>query len=153
MRMHLVGLFALGCQAGAPGGKTDRTGDGPDVPPSGDDSGPPGTSGDDEIEVLEGRPSTTAWRRSTVQSPGSATFTELFHHPASSDETEWVELHNPMVLDLDVSGWQLTGAVEWTFPVGTRIPAGGFMVVAADPSRLSVPAFGPWTGALANEDG
>ena len=25
------------------------------------------------------------------------------------------------------------------------------MVVAADPSRLSVPAFGPWTGALANE--
>jgi len=147
-------LVAIGCQSGAKISGTDPV-DRPDTgaPTTGSGSGGSGgdTTGDDGIDRIEGRATQSPWLRDEETSPGSVTFTELYPHPIASDETEWVELHNPMVLDMDVSGWQLTGAVDWTFPEGTSIPAQGFVVVAADPAQLSVPALGPWDGRLANE--
>ena len=151
-----VGLFALGCQSGGKGVASNAPTE-PGVPPvdtgagsGGDDGGVDG-GGDDEVETIGGAESRAPSIRSGVSSPGSVSFTELYHHPASDSETEWIELHNPMVLDMDVSGWQLTGGVDWTFPVGTRIPAGGFLVVAGDPTLLDVAAQGPWDGRLAND--
>src|SRR5687768_16191795 len=97
------------------------------------------------------------WERDERWSPGSITFTEIAWAPVGATP-EWIELHNPMALDLDLSGWSLEGAVEWTFPEGTWIPAGGYLVVAADPQALAAAgyegALGPWVGALdsAGED-
>ena len=126
-------LMTLGCQSG---GK-----DAPIDPGNRQDTGAPSTgtgTGDtteeDDIDRVVGTASQSPWLRDEETSPGSVTFTELHPHPLATEETEWVELHNPMVLDMDLSGWHLTGAVDWTFPAGTHIPAEGFVVVAADPS-------------------
>ncbi|MGB9724382.1 MAG: lamin tail domain-containing protein, partial [Chloroflexia bacterium] len=47
--------------------------------------------------------------------------------------TEWIELYNPTTLDADISGWALTsdyGLLNYTFPTGTVILAGGYLVYA-----------------------
>jgi hypothetical protein len=59
-----------------------------------------------------------------------------------------------MVLDMDLSGWRLEGGVAWSFGEGTVLPAGGYLVVAADPTRLAdetgfADALGPYEGRLA----
>ncbi len=88
---------------------------------------------------------------------------ELMYHPPSSlgnpEDTgkEWVELYNPAGGAADISGWQFTKGVSFTFPAGTVIPAHGYLVVTADPAKFSAahPGYtgllrGPWTGTLAN---
>ncbi|WP_414660009.1 lamin tail domain-containing protein [Horticoccus sp. 23ND18S-11] len=73
---------------------------------------------------------------------------------------EFIEVHNPDAMAVDLSGWAITTGADFTFPAGTTITAGGFLVVAANPTALKAgnPAaagatvLGPWkTGAtLAN---
>lgn len=81
--------------------------------------------------------------RDEVRSPGSITFTEIAY---AGGATEWIELHNPMAIDMDLSGWSLAG-VEWTFPEGTFVAAGAYVVVAANPGALPG-ALGPFAGTL-----
>jgi hypothetical protein len=81
---------------------------------------------------------------------------EIMYHPADTSTVgEWVELHNQMSVDLDVSGWTLRGGIDYSFLDGTIIPGGGHVVVAADPDALAVEAtaaqiVGPFTGQLSN---
>ena len=83
-------------------------------------------------------------------------FSEIMYNPAGPDETlEWVELHNQMGVNVDISGWRLDDAIEFTFPEGTVIEGGGYVVVAADPAALAAESglagiFGPYNGNLAN---
>ena len=48
---------------------------------------------------------------------------------------DWIEIHNPNLIPLDLEGYFLTDDVEeparWSFPTNTRIPAGGYLVVFA----------------------
>ena len=76
-------------------------------------------------------------------------------HPKPDDGQkleEFVELHNPGDVDLDISGWMLSDAVSFTMPEGTILPAGGYVVVAMNPTalqtRYGVTALGPWSGKL-----
>ncbi len=86
------------------------------------------------------------------------TINEVMYHPTDvGEQTEWIELHNQMTVDVDVSGWRLSGGVDYTFPgdhktnVTTIIPGGGHLVVARNPAALGVPgALGPWVGSLSN---
>ena len=68
---------------------------------------------------------------------------------------EFVELHNPDGSAVDLSGWQLAGAVEFTFPAGSILPASGYVVVGEDPATLSsefgITALGPYAGRLNSE--
>lgn len=80
---------------------------------------------------------------------------EIHYDPR--DETsaeEFIELYNPGATALDLSGWMITDAVEFTFPGGTTIPANGYLVIAEDPATINsvfgVTAIGPWTGGLSN---
>ncbi len=50
---------------------------------------------------------------------------------------EWIELHNISTHTVDLSGWAFDKGVNFTIPAGTTIPAGGFLVVAADPVTFS----------------
>ena len=79
-------------------------------------------------------------------------FNEIMYNPAGSDAgREWIELHNQMAVDMDLSGWRIDGGVEYDFAEGTVIPGGGYLVVAADPSRFAdVNVVGPLTGRLNN---
>jgi hypothetical protein len=136
--------------AGFPAGCVDESEDPPVVD---DDTGDDDTGDDDDVEVVP--PATGPWLRQETAAPGSITFDEILYHPASDGDLEWLELHNPMVLDMDLSGWSLDGGVGLTFAEGTIMPAGGFLVVAADPALLEdetgfAEALGPYAGKLSN---
>lgn len=78
-------------------------------------------------------------------------FNEVHYHPRIDGEPEWVELHNQMAVDMDLSHWSLDNAVSFTFPEGTVIPAGGYLVIASDLAQLgTIAALGPFTGRLDN---
>ena len=83
-------------------------------------------------------------------------FNELQYHPVPGDAGgEWIELHNQMAIDIDLSAWRIEAGVSYVFPEGTVIAGGGYLVVAANPAGLQVAAgltgvLGPLTGSLAN---
>ncbi len=78
-------------------------------------------------------------------------FNEIQYHPALPAEAEWIELHNQMSYDVDLSKWKLRGGVDFDFPAGTVISAGGYLLVSGDPANLGVTgALGPWSGNLSN---
>lgn len=86
---------------------------------------------------------------------------EVHYHPADDDVyKEFIELKNVTANPVDVSDWQLTDAVDFSFPAGTTVPAGGLAILVAfdprDAARAAafrgyfgmeenVPLFGPWS--------
>jgi len=91
------------------------------------------------------------WARDEEATPGSITFSEILYHDASAADLEWVELYNPMALDMDLSGWSLDGGVHYDFAEGTVLGAGAYLVVAADPALIGADALGPYEGSLSND--
>jgi hypothetical protein len=83
-------------------------------------------------------------------------FNEIMYHPARSESAlEWIELHNQMAVDMDLSGWALTDGVTFEFPPGTILNGGGYLVVAVNPTALqgnssATNVFGPFAGRLSN---
>jgi hypothetical protein len=82
-------------------------------------------------------------------------------HYAPRDKTvpeEFVELHNAGGVAVDLSGWYFAGGIDWTFPPGTSIGPGAYLVVAQDPATIrsihgaAVPVAGPFSGRLSNEE-
>ncbi|MES2640262.1 MAG: lamin tail domain-containing protein [Myxococcota bacterium] len=118
----------------------------PEVPDPGTDTETDAETGGD-IETVPGE--TLPWLRQETAAPGSITFSEILYHPRSDEDVEWIELYNPMALDMDLSGWLLEGGVTYTFGEGSVLAAGGYLVVAADPARLT-DALGPYAGTLAD---
>src|SRR5688572_13552353 len=58
----------------------------------------------------------------------SLVISELMYHPrdrADSNNLEFVEMFNSQLWPEDVSGFQLAGAVQFTFPTGTVLAAEG----------------------------
>lgn len=81
---------------------------------------------------------------------------EIHHSPdVKTEPVEFLELHNSGTTDVDLSGWAFTAGIDYVIPSGTTLLAGGYLVVAQDPSALKskfgVDALGPWTGRLAGE--
>ena len=78
----------------------------------------------------------------------------MYHPPGNEAELEWVELHNQMAVDMDISGWYLGAGIGFTFSEGTVVPGRGYLVVAAAPQALAgmgiSPVYGPFTGRLDN---
>ena len=56
----------------------------------------------------------------------------MYHPPDDRDELQFVELFNPGPTDVDLSGWSFTKGVRFVFPAGTRVAAGGWVVVCRD---------------------
>src|SRR6185503_15029606 len=72
-----------------------------------------------------------------VQADSIVVFNEVHYHPATNESlTEWVELHNQMAVDIDLSAWSIRGGIDFAFPEGTIVPGGGYLVVASSPSTL-----------------
>ena len=104
----------------------------------------------------------------TVWAPSALTFTtpeptpqaivinELHVNPDVKTElVEYVELYNAGQSDTDMSGWALSDGVQFTFPEGTILEAGGYLVVSQDPTavmaKYGVESLGPFAGQLSNE--
>ncbi len=83
-------------------------------------------------------------------------FNEIHYHPASNESAnEWIELHNQMAIDIDLSAWHIADGVSFTFPEGTIIPGHGYLVIASNPGALFAATGlsnvrGPFTGSLSN---
>ena len=64
---------------------------------------------------------------------------EIMYHPASRADgknLEYVELFNTLPWSEDISGYRLSGALDFTFPSNTVINARSYMVVAPSPADI-----------------
>ncbi len=65
------------------------------------------------------------------------TINEVMYNPAGADETlEFVELYNQYAVNVDVSGWELSDAIDFKIPENTVMPGGSYLVIAKDPAAL-----------------
>src|SRR6187551_2656562 len=69
----------------------------------------------------------------------SPVISEIHFHPQHADlspeplNQEWIEIFNPDLAAVNVSGWQFTSGVDYTIPLATPlIQPGGHLVVAAN---------------------
>src|SRR6266496_1399886 len=94
-----------------------------------------------------------AWR---VNADSTVVFNEIMYHPPVNEPAlEWIEFHNQMAVNMDISRWSVEGGVEFRFPEGTIVPGGGYLVVAISPAALAAAtgytnAYGPYVGRLSN---
>jgi hypothetical protein len=73
------------------------------------------------------------------------------------DEMEWIELYNKSDTAVDLTGWRLSDAAEFEFPVGTRISPQSYLVIAKNAAAFAqihphVPVLGNFDGTLSNHD-
>ncbi|MHC1763668.1 MAG: lamin tail domain-containing protein [Verrucomicrobiia bacterium] len=62
---------------------------------------------------------------------------ELMFHPISeNDDHQYVELRNRGTAAVNLAGWRFTSGIDFTFPAGVTLPAGGYLVVAKNASEL-----------------
>lgn len=79
----------------------------------------------------------------------------MYNPPGQSTRLEFVELFNSRLEPEDVSGFRLSGAIDFLFPENTIIPGRGFLVVARVPAELAAVTgltgiLGPWSAAETN---
>lgn len=90
--------------------------------------------------------------------PPTLVLNEIHYHslsPLGDPEEEYVEVHNFGEQALELTGYSLAEGIDYSFPDGTIIPAGGFLVVARNPEALAelhglASVLGPFDGALRN---
>ena len=81
---------------------------------------------------------------------------EIHYEPENKTAAEeFIELYNASEAPVDLSGWYFSNGIIFTFPDGTLLPAGDYLVVAEDPAVLAdnlsfEGASGPWEGRLDN---
>ncbi len=86
--------------------------------------------------------------------------TELMYHPASGAQSEYIEFRNISDLagspvELDLSGVAFKNGITYTFPGGTTLAPGAFLILAENAAAFSahfpaVPVFGVYSGRLDN---
>jgi regulation of enolase protein 1 (concanavalin A-like superfamily) len=100
-----------------------------------------------------------------IESPGPSSrrtglaLTEIMYRPPlefQSQASQFVEIFNSNPFYEDISGYRLAGSIEYTFPAGTIIPGGGFLVIAAAPAQVESAynmrgVLGPFSGVLSSE--
>ena len=89
--------------------------------------------------------------------------TEIMYHPAERADgrsTEFVEVFNSNPFPEEIGGFRLSGDISYSFPPGTFIRGGEFLVVARDPadfqaaySNFAGVVFGPYDNNLPNTAG
>lgn len=93
----------------------------------------------------------------------SLVISEIMFNPLDRPDgknLEFVELFNSLSTPEDISGYRLDGDADFTFPPGTVMPAGGFLVVAQFPADVEsvygiTSVLGPFsnTNSLPNDRG
>lgn len=81
---------------------------------------------------------------------------EIHYDPDVKTElVEFVEVHNPGTRAVNLGGATISSGVSYTFPAGTTLAAGGYLLIAGNPTQFQAKfgktALGPWVGGLSNE--
>jgi hypothetical protein len=85
---------------------------------------------------------------------GPMVISEIMYKPGGTNSIlEFVELYNSNPYYEDISGYRLSGAIDYTFPSNTIVPGGGFVVVAFFPPAMEAAygisgVLGPYTNRL-----
>ncbi|MFT5105001.1 MAG: hypothetical protein ACI9UA_000619 [Pseudoalteromonas tetraodonis] len=78
-----------------------------------------------------------------------------YNPPENPLRQEFVEIYNPGPDAVDLAGWRLASAVDFTFPSPTSLPVGAYLLIAEDPATIfatfGVSAIGPWAGKLSSD--
>ncbi|GMU24258.1 MAG: hypothetical protein AMXMBFR13_43330 [Phycisphaerae bacterium] len=108
------------------------------------------------------------WFMSPSPTPGAANvrpsappvvINEIMYQPLGDTPEdvgpEYLELHNRGGATVDVSGWALGRGIDYDFPPGTLLAAGGYLVIAKDPLLVQNTyglsgVLGPYEGILSN---
>lgn len=84
----------------------------------------------------------------------------MFHPPTRADQKnlEFIEIVNTQPYFEDLSGFKITGDIDYTFPTNTRLQAGGYLVVAKAPADLESVyglkgVLGPYSNSIPNDLG
>lgn len=86
---------------------------------------------------------------------------EIMFHPADRTDgrqTEFVEIYNSNPFPYDLGGHRLSGDISFTFPPGTLMKGGAYIVVARNPADLQAVygianVTGPYANSLPNSSG
>jgi len=91
-----------------------------------------------------------------ISNTGRVVINEIHYNGIkNSVRNEFVELLNSGSSPVNLAGWRLSGAVDYIFPAGTSIGAGGYLVVAENPATIASvwgkSALGPYSGHLSSD--
>jgi len=97
---------------------------------------------------------------------GGLIISEIMYNPVDpdgvggyeADDFEFIEIYNSEEVPNDLSGYELTGEVDYVFPEGTVIPGRSYLVVAANPAAVEwlhgiSGVLGPYDDFLGNDGG
>jgi len=80
---------------------------------------------------------------------------EIMYHPAQTADEEFLELYNRGTETVSLNGWELAGAIRFSFPPGASIRSGEYLVIARSVAAFSskygfVEVLGDYSGRLRN---
>ena len=110
----------------------------------------------DGAEIFGGsNPTSSVSTPPVVSTTSQLAINEIHYDPAvETSKTEFLEFINYGFQVVDLQGWVIEGAVDFTFP-SLILGPGEMVIVSQDPAALTaqygVSSFGPWTGKLSNE--
>ena len=92
---------------------------------------------------------------------GAMVISEMMIAPRSewggTNSMEFVEIYNSGLITEDLTGHRLSGEIDYTFPDGTMLAPGEFLVIANEPAAAEafygVACLGPYDGKLSNSGG
>jgi len=77
------------------------------------------------------------------------------HDPYAESGEEWIELFNRGTSTVDMTGWTFSDGIDYTFPAGTTMTQGEYLVVARDAASLAsnypaITVIGDYDGRLSD---
>ena len=125
---------------------------------------PNGTGGWILFGASEGNNPTPGQSNGEISSDEHVMINEIMYYSFNASHSinedigeEYIELFNNSDTEVDVSGWRITGGVEFTIPLGTTIQANGYLVIASDIEKFNAVhsgvnnLVGGWVGRLSNK--
>ena len=68
---------------------------------------------------------------------------EIHYDPdVKTQPAEFIELYNSGPAPVDLSGWRITGGIDYLIPNGISLAVGSYLVIAQDPATI-LSKFGP----------
>lgn len=89
---------------------------------------------------------------------GNIVINEIMYNPPVNGEDEFIELHNRGTGTVDLSYWRFTDGIDYTFPNGTTLAGGGYLVVVKKRAHFlgsytgipSAKVYGDFDGSLSD---